>query len=176
MLRDDPEATDAVEEVQDREVDLTRVRTGSRRPRRFMFWQLGRRAAKDTPPPIIGFAGMWNLYDEAHVTTIGVIPEYRRRGLGELLFLALIEEAIRRQVTWVTLEVRVSNASAQALYTKYGFTVQGRRPRYYSDNNEDAFIMWSDSLKKPEYQAQIESLRRKLVHKMSFEHDEVESS
>jgi ribosomal-protein-alanine N-acetyltransferase len=108
-----------------------------------------------------------------------VIPEYRRRGLGELLFLALLEEAIRRQVTWVTLEVRVSNASAQALYNKYGFTIQGRRPRYYSDNNEDAFVMWSDSLKKPEYLAEIESLRRRLVHKMSFEHlehDEVESS
>lgn len=173
VLRDDPHVSDSIEEPHDRDEDLTRVRTGSRRPRRSIFWQLGRRAAKDTPPPIIGFAGMWNLHDEAHVTTIGVIPEYRSRGLGELLFIALIDEAIRRQVTWVTLEVRVSNASAQALYTKYGFTVQGRRPRYYSDNNEDAFIMWSDSLKKPEYVAQIESLRRRLVHKLSFEHDEV---
>jgi ribosomal-protein-alanine N-acetyltransferase len=179
VLRDDPNAMESANELHDGEVDLTRVRSGPRRPRRFMFWQLGSRAAKDTPPPIIGFAGMWNLYDEAHVTTIGVIPEYRRRGLGELLFLALLEEAIRRQVTWVTLEVRVSNASALALYNKYGFTIQGRRPRYYSDNNEDAFIMWSDSLKKPEYLAEIESLRRRLVHKMSFEHlehDEVESS
>lgn len=176
VLRDDPNASDAFEELQDRDQDLTRVRSGSRRPRRSMFWQLGRRAAKDTPPPIIGFAGMWNLYDEAHVTTIGVIPEYRGRGLGELLFLAMIEEAIQRRVTWLTLEVRVSNTNAQALYAKYGFTVQGRRPRYYSDNNEDAFIMWSDSLKKPEYVAHVESLRRGLAHKMSFEHDEVGSS
>ncbi len=179
VLRDDPDATDASEELQDRDVDLTRVRSGSRRSRRFMFWHLGRRAAKETPPPIIGFAGMWNLYDEAHVTTIGVIPEYRGRGLGELLFLAMIEEAVRRGVTWLTLEVRVSNTSAQALYAKYGFTVQGRRPRYYSDNNEDAFIMWSQSLKKPEYVTEIASLQRRLVHKMSFEHlehDEVRSS
>ncbi len=178
VLRDDPNAVDTAE-VPDREEDLTRVRPGSRRPRRSIFWQLGRRATRETPPPIIGFAGMWNLYDEAHVTTIGVIPEYRGRGLGELLFLALLDEAIRRQVTWVTLEVRVSNSSAQALYSKYGFTIQGRRPRYYSDNNEDAYIMWSESLKKPEYLAEIESRRRRLAHKMSFEpfeQDEVRSS
>lgn len=176
VLRDDP---DASEEVGEQEVDLIRVRPGSRRSRRSIFWQLGRRAAKDTPPPIIGFAGMWSLYDEAHVTTIGVVPDYRGRGLGELLFLAMIDEAMRRGVTWLTLEVRVSNASAQALYAKYGFTVQGRRPRYYSDNNEDAFVMWSESLKKPEYVSKIESLRRRLVHKMSFEHvarDEVGST
>lgn len=176
VLRDDPNAPETPDPIADRDVDLTRVRPGSRRPRRFMLWQLGRHAGNDAPPPIIGFAGMWSLYDEAHVTTIGVVPEYRGRGLGELLFLAMVEEAIRRGVTWLTLEVRVSNASAMALYGKYGFTIQGRRPRYYSDNNEDAFIMWSDSLKKPEYVTSIESLRRRLAHKMSFEQDEVTSS
>jgi ribosomal-protein-alanine N-acetyltransferase len=170
VLRDDPDAVEPVEEPATRDVDLTRVRTGPRRPRRFAFWPLGRRSERETPPPIIGFAGMWNLYDEAHVTTIGVIPEYRGRGLGELLFLAMIEEAIRRRVTWVTLEVRVSNASAQALYAKYGFSVQGRRARYYSDNNEDAFIMWSKSLHEPDYLAEIEARRRRLTHRMSFDH------
>jgi ribosomal-protein-alanine N-acetyltransferase len=80
----------------------------------------------------------------------------------------MLEEAKRRDVTWVTLEVRVTNTSAQNLYRKYGFTIQGRRPRYYSDNNEDAFIMWSESLKDEDYVKRIEQLNRKLHHKMGF--------
>lgn len=175
VLRDDP-AADAAEHADDSHSPngslsgiWSSARGTSRRPRRFAFWNLGRRGDNGPHPPIIGFAGMWNLYDEAHVTTIGVVPTYRGRGLGEVLFVAMLDEAIRRQVTWVTLEVRVSNVSAQNLYQKYGFTIQGRRPRYYSDNNEDAFVMWSDSLKNQDYLARIEQRRRQLAHKMSFD-------
>ena len=96
---------------------------------------------------------MWTVYDEAHITTIGVDPDYRGRGFGELLLLALFDEAIRRGTTWVTLEVRVSNDAAQALYEKYGMHVHGRRKRYYSDNGEDAYVMWSRSLRDAEYLA-----------------------
>lgn len=99
---------------------------------------------------IIGFAGMWHMFEEAHITTIGVEPGHRGKGLGEFLLMALVDEALRRGATWLTLEVRVSNETAQNLYRKYGFTVQGTRKRYYSDNNEDAWIMWSPSLKDPE--------------------------
>jgi len=175
VLRDDP-AADASELFEDDHSPfgtlpgtLSSTRSTSRRPHRFAFWNIGRRDDVGPHPPIIGFAGMWHLYDEGHVTTIGVVPKYRARGLGEVLFVAMLDEAIRRQVTWVTLEVRVSNVSAQNLYQKYGFTTQGRRPRYYSDNNEDAFIMWSDSLKSQEFLAQIEQRRRQLAHKMSFD-------
>lgn len=174
VLRDDPTAEHVeADEPGSRngEFDLIAPRTISRRPRRFTFWPIGRRQPNVEPPPIIGFAGMWNLHDEAHITTIGVIPDLRGRGLGELLFIAMVDEAIRRQVNWVTLEVRVSNLGAQALYRKYGFTVQGRRPRYYSDNNEDAFIMWSASLKDPDYLRQIEERRRRLSHKLSFDQE-----
>lgn len=174
VLRDDPhaEAVEADEaESRNGEFDLIAPRPIPRRPRRFTLWPIGRRQASATPPPIIGFAGMWNLYDEAHVTTIGVRPELRGRGLGELLFVAMVDEAIRRSVTWVTLEVRVSNTGAQALYQKYGFTVQGRRPRYYSDNNEDALIMWSASLKDGAYLRQVEERRRRLFHKLSFDNE-----
>ena len=83
----------------------------------------------------------------------------------------MFDEAIARGAGWLTLEVRVSNAEAQTLYRKYGFTVQGTRKRYYSDNNEDAFIMWSGSLKDPEYLRQIEDRRRRLAHKMSFDQE-----
>jgi len=95
---------------------------------------------------IVGFAGMWHMFEEAHVTTIGVDPGQRGRGLGELLLVSLIDQALHRKASWLTLEVRVSNEPAQALYRKYGFTVQGTRKRYYSDNNEDASIMWSPPL------------------------------
>jgi [ribosomal protein S18]-alanine N-acetyltransferase len=117
-------------------------------------------------PHIAGFAGMWIVFDEAHITTIGVDPPYRGRGFGELLLLALIDEAVRRGATWLTLEVRVSNAVAQDLYRKYGFVVQSTRRHYYSDNNEDAYVMWSRSLRDPAYLARIEELRRSLTTRL----------
>ncbi len=107
---------------------------------------------------IVGFAGMWTVYDEAHITTIGVDPDLRGRGLGEWLLVHLIEEAITRNASWLTLEVRVSNQSAQSLYEKYGFTVHGTRKRYYSDNDEDAYIMWSPSLQDTGYLARFRQL------------------
>jgi [ribosomal protein S18]-alanine N-acetyltransferase len=116
---------------------------------------------------IVGFAGMWVLYDEAHVTTIGVSPQYRGLGLGELLLVDLFDKAIKRNAESVTLEVRVSNESAQALYHKYGFTRQGVRKRYYSDNGEDAYIMWSPSLRSAEYRERFETLRQELHERLS---------
>lgn len=119
--------------------------------------------------PIVGFAGMWILYDESHVTTIGVAPEHRGRGLGELLLVHLYDEGLRRRAEWLTLEVRVSNAPAQALYEKYGFTRQGVRRHYYSDNGEDAYIMWSPSLKDADYRRQFDELRRRLFERLTSE-------
>jgi ribosomal-protein-alanine N-acetyltransferase len=119
--------------------------------------------------PIVGFAGMWMAFDEAHVTTIGVDPVYRGRGLGELLLLATFDEAMTRGAHWLTLEVRVSNEPAQSLYRKYGFTVQGTRKRYYSDNNEDALIMWSRPLGDADTRAEIEQHRRALWHRLGSE-------
>jgi ribosomal-protein-alanine N-acetyltransferase len=117
-------------------------------------------------PHVAGFAGMWIMYDEAHITTIGVDPVYRGQRLGELLLVVLIEEAIARGATWLTLEVRVSNEVAQRLYRKYGFGVQGTRRRYYSDNGEDAHIMWSRSLKDPAYLDMIDELRAILYDRL----------
>jgi ribosomal-protein-alanine N-acetyltransferase len=119
------------------------------------------RKAEDPPvaPVTAGFAGMWVMYDEAHVTTIGVDPAYRGQGFGELMLVALFDEAIRRHASLLTLEVRVSNVVAQRLYEKYGMSVQGTRARYYTDNGEDAYIMWSRSLREPEFLARFEHLR-----------------
>lgn len=133
---------------------------------------LGRRGASmPSTPHLAGFAGMWNVYDEAHITTIGTDPAYRGRGFGEVLLMALFSEAIRRGATWVTLEVRVSNTVAQHLYVKYGMAVQMTRRRYYSDNGEDAYVMWSKSLRDPAYLQQIEDLRQALDRKMHHQID-----
>jgi ribosomal-protein-alanine N-acetyltransferase len=115
---------------------------------------------------IIGFAGMWLAFDEAHVTTIGVDPPHRGLGLGELLLLCMFDEAVERRANWLTLEVRVTNAAAQALYRKYGFTAHGTRKRYYSDNNEDALIMWSPALGEPRFRAEVESRRDALARRL----------
>lgn len=136
---------------------------------RLSWWTQGHLPPSGGKAPIIGFAGMWIIFEEAHVTTIGVSPDYRGRGLGEMLFMDLVEEAQRRNATWLTLEVRVTNMTAQNLYRKYGFSIQGRRPRYYSDNNEDAFIMWSESLKDPDYLKRIAQLKRGIERRLKFD-------
>ena len=129
---------------------------------RLLLLPLLRKPERRNADPIIGFAGMWILFDESHVTTIGVAPEFRGQGLGELLLVNLFDAAMRRNGQWLTLEVRVTNRTAQALYEKYGFTRQGIRRHYYSDNGEDADIMWSSSLREPGYREHIERLRESL--------------
>lgn len=126
------------------------------------------------PPPkasIVGFAGMWMLMDEAHVTIIGVAPGHRGRGTGEFVFTTLLDEALRRNVTWVTLEVRVSNTRAQGLYAKYGFSVQATRHRYYSDDGEDAYVMSSPPVNTAEYREQYAALRRANRERMAQFHE-----
>jgi ribosomal-protein-alanine N-acetyltransferase len=140
---------------------------GMRTSRRLHLLPFVRRIAPEPDEPrIAGFAGMWIMYDEAHITTIGIDPPYRGQRLGELLLVVLIEEALTRGATWLTLEVRVSNDVAQRLYRKYGFIVQGTRRRYYSDNGEDAHIMWSRSLKDPAYLDMIDELRAILYDRL----------
>ncbi|HVC32193.1 MAG TPA: ribosomal protein S18-alanine N-acetyltransferase [Chloroflexota bacterium] len=119
-----------------------------------------------TKERVVGFAGMWLMLDEAHVTTIGVKRDLRGLGLGELLFATLLEIAMNMGARRATLEVRASNYSAQALYRKYGFHEEGTRRRYYSDNNEDALIMWSDWLGAPEIQARYRETRTQLDERL----------
>lgn len=95
---------------------------------------------------VIGYAGMWVIVDEAHVTNIAILPEYRGRGLGEKLLAALMEAAVNRGAARMTLEVRPSNYAAQKLYEKMGFCRAGVRKHYYTDTKEDAVIMWCDKL------------------------------
>lgn len=106
---------------------------------------------------IPGYVGMWFMADEAHVTAIAVREAYRGRGIGELLLIGCIELSILRKAREVTLEVRVSNHLAQALYRKYGFETAGVRKRYYTDNNEDAYIMTTGAIQSPEYRQELDA-------------------
>jgi ribosomal-protein-alanine N-acetyltransferase len=117
----------------------------------------------ETPQPpgeyLVGFVGLWFMLEECHVVTVAVREARRRRGIGELLVIAATEMALKRDQDVLTLECRVSNAGAQALYEKYGFRTAGVRKRYYTDNNEDALIMTTPSIRTPEYRELFERLR-----------------
>lgn len=111
---------------------------------------------------IVGYAGVWLMVDEAHITTFAVLPEHRRRRIGERMLQRLFEIAEEMGAEWLTLEVRVSNIGAQRLYEKYGFRRSGVRRRYYSDNSEDALIMWTDRIKDRGVREMLARLRRAL--------------
>jgi ribosomal-protein-alanine N-acetyltransferase len=102
--------------------------------------------------PVLGYAGLWLLADEAHISTIAVIPEWRGQGLGEFLLVALLERSAVIQAEVVTLEVRASNLVAQNLYRKYQFQTVGLRRAYYQDNLEDALVMTTPPLRSPGFQ------------------------
>jgi ribosomal-protein-alanine N-acetyltransferase len=111
---------------------------------------------------IVGFAGLWHMVNEAHITTIAAHPEYRGRGVGELMLSSMIGVAYTVHARYVTLEVRVSNYVAQNLYRKYGFSQTGVRRRYYSDNHEDAFVMSTENITTDAYQERFAELRARL--------------
>jgi len=91
---------------------------------------------------IIGYCGLWVIIDEGHITNIAILPEYRGNGLGEKLLLAVMDTARELGAETLTLEVRVSNDVAKGLYRKLGFQDGGIRKSYYTDNYEDALVMW----------------------------------
>jgi len=119
---------------------------------------------------------MWRMYDEAHVTTIGVRQDLQRHGYGRIVFAGLVQAAYDMGAKWVTLEVRTTNDNAMKMYEGFGFKVIGRRKGYYTDNGEDAIVMWSDSIHSPRFRkayeanldridSEVRGLRRDLLTK-----------
>ena len=105
---------------------------------------------------------MWLMVDEAHITTFAIHPAWRRKHIGERLLLAFVDLAVDRGATEATLEVRLSNLAARRLYEKYGFRPVGLRPRYYSDDHEDALIMTTERFADPRMRERIARLRGAL--------------
>jgi [ribosomal protein S18]-alanine N-acetyltransferase len=101
---------------------------------------------------LVGYTGFWQVFEEAHLTTLAVDPNHRRQRVGEELLLHSIGAAYRLGAQWMTLEVRASNRAAQSLYQKYGFRQCGKRPHYYHDNDEDALVYWTGNIRSPYYQ------------------------
>lgn len=102
--------------------------------------------AKNEFDRVMGYVGMWVVFDEGHITNLAIHPQFRRRGVARRLMLELIAVAKEKKVRYLTLEVRRTNSAAQELYQKLGFVHMGVRRKYYLDNNEDALIMWKGPL------------------------------
>lgn len=111
---------------------------------------------------IIGFAGMWLIMDEAHITTIGVDPDLRGQKIGERILIHILDEAIHRGARRVTLEVRKSNIVAQNLYDKYMFHTVAVRKAYYTNNNEDALVMWIDDMWSTDFLKTLRTRKEEL--------------
>jgi ribosomal-protein-alanine N-acetyltransferase len=127
-----------------------------------------RTSAEEAQTAVVGYGGLWLMVDEAHVTSVAVHPQFRGKGLGELLMLSLMEVALRLNARFVTLEVRVSNAVARKLYEKLGFRQAGIRPRYYTDNNEDAVVMWSDEVRAPPFRERLAERQQALASRLTW--------
>lgn len=113
---------------------------------------------------LVGYSGFWLIGDEAHITTLAVHPDCRRKRIGEVLLINNILTSREAGAKWLTLEVRVSNEKAQNLYFKFGFKNLGIRRHYYQDNSEDALVLWTENILRPEFLSllneRMESVRR----------------
>jgi [ribosomal protein S18]-alanine N-acetyltransferase len=124
---------------------------------------------------IIGIGCLWSIVEEAHITLLGIHPDYQQQGLGQLLLCTLLQDALARDLKWATLEVKVDNQRAINLYQKFDFQIIGKRKGYYQPEGKDALILWNKNLSQPEFpkrlsdwQKTIESsLSNRYVYKMA---------
>jgi ribosomal-protein-alanine N-acetyltransferase len=139
------------------ESELAQVRSGTRC---YLVARRGSPTSRDRRT-VVGYAGLWFTGGEAHVTNVAVDPAHQRTGVATALLLALADEAIRRECTAWTLEVRVSSTGAQELYRRFGFVPAGVRSRYY-ENTEDAIVMWCNDIQGDAYQCLLAGVRAEL--------------
>lgn len=107
-------------------------------------------------PGLIALGCAWAILEEAHITILAVQPHFQRQGLGQAMLWALLDAAYHRHLERATLEVRVSNEPAIALYQKFGFREAGKRKRYYQDTGEDALVMWRGGIHHPDFPALLQ--------------------
>ena len=111
---------------------------------------------------VTGYAGLMLVEPDAHVTTIAVDPAWHRRAIGTRLLAVIARQAIVAGAENLTLEVRMSNTGAQALYQRFGFAPAGVRKGYYAETNEDAMVMWVHDINLPTYAARLDSVEAAL--------------
>lgn len=127
---------------------------------------MGREPKPETVPEFVaGYVSVWYQGDEAHITEIAVRENLRGRGIGELLLIGSMREAVKYGSKVMTLEARVSNFIAQRLYEKYDFEIVNTRKGYYSDNREDAVIMTTCPIDTEEYGRKFKGLQETYTNR-----------
>jgi ribosomal-protein-alanine N-acetyltransferase len=109
---------------------------------------------------VVGYAGLFKAVDDGHITTVAVDPAWHRHGIATRMLLALARGAVDRGCVNLTLEVRMSNSGAQALYQRFGFVPAGVRKGYYPETGEDALVMWANDVDGAEYAARLAGIER----------------
>jgi ribosomal-protein-alanine N-acetyltransferase len=120
---------------------------------------------------VVGYSGLMLAGEDAHVTTIAVDPSWHRHKIGTRLLANLAREAIAKGARHLTLEVRVGNTAAQALYHRFGFHPAGIRKNYYVETNEDALVMWADDIDAPEYEGRLATLEAAIPGRTVIENE-----
>ena len=106
-------------------------------------------------PTLVGYAGVLMIADDAHVATVAIDPAWQRHGIATRLLAELVRQALALGANQMTLEVRMSNVRAQEIYRRFGFVPAGARKAYYSDNGEDALVMWAHEINTDEYAGRL---------------------
>lgn len=109
---------------------------------------------------LIGYLGYWQILEEAHITAIAVHPDFQKRHAAQQMMCKMLQDCLKRNINWITLEVKESNIKAQNLYHKFGFSVLGRRKNYYQADKQDALIMWTENIATEAYHQRLEQLMR----------------
>jgi [ribosomal protein S18]-alanine N-acetyltransferase len=118
---------------------------------------------------VVGYAGMMLVPDDGHVTTVAVDPVWHRHKVGTRLLLALARNAVERGVENLTLEVRVANTAAQALYREFGFVPAGVRRGYYAETGEDALVMWANDVHSDTYAVRLDRIEARVPGSTTLE-------
>ena len=116
---------------------------------------------------IIGIGCFWAILEEAHITVLGIHPDYQGQGLGQLLLTNLLNLARVRDLERATLEVRQSNQVALSLYQKFGFKAAGKRKKYYQNPEEDAIVLWLGNLHQPEFEQKLAQWQKQLSQRLA---------
>ena len=111
---------------------------------------------------VVGYAGLFRAVDDGHITTVAVDPAWQRHGIATRMLLALARGAIERECVNLTLEVRMTNSGAQALYQRFGFVPAGVRKGYYPETGEDALVMWANDVDSPGYAERLAAIERTI--------------
>lgn len=128
---------------------------------------LTRHSTDEKQPLVMGVGCVWAIVDEAHITILGVHPDYRGQGWGGCLLYALLKLARLRKLHRATLEVAPSNSAALSLYHKFGFRAVGRRRGYYQLTGEDALILWRGGLQYWEFEESLDTWEREVSDRLA---------